>query len=84
MKLKGKFEFIGVQDIQGKKDVTKVYHNAVLMQDSDVVKVFINDVTALLFKDFKKMDVVECELDINVGADKSYVNIVSVKKLVTA
>jgi len=81
MRVKGVFEFIGVQDIQGKKDVTKVYHNVALMQDTDVVKVFANDDTVKLFSGIKKMDKVECELNINIGAERSYLGINSVKKL---
>lgn len=81
MKLKGKFEFVGIQNIQGKKDASKVYHNIVMMQDNNVVKVFADDKIIPLFNGIKKMDAIECELNINIGSERSYVGIESVRKL---
>lgn len=81
MRLKGKFEFLGIQDIQGKQDLTKVYHNVVLLQETDTVKVFLDDKVLPLFNGIKKMDEIECELNINIGINKSYLAIKSVKKL---
>ena len=41
MKVIGNFEFLGIEEIQGKKDPSKVFYNIVLLQDMDCVKVFV-------------------------------------------
>lgn len=81
MKLVGNFEFLGVQVIQGRKDVTKTYYNVLLMQDADIVKIFVNDEVIRLFDGVKKMDKVKCMLDINIGRQKTYINVLQVEKI---
>lgn len=81
MKLTGEFELIGIETIQGKKDTTKVYHNVVLMQGMDVVKVFVNDETVKMFAGVKKMDKVKCDMAISIGSERSYIGIDNVVKL---
>lgn len=80
MKLTGTFEFIGIENIPGKKDPTKTYHNVALMQGNDVVKVFINDDTVKLFEGVKRMDKISCDLSVSIGSDRSYVGIDTVRK----
>ncbi len=81
MKVKGIFDFIGLSEFKGKKDVTKMFYNAVLLQGVDTVKVFLDSDSVKLFTGLKKMDSVDCELDIKIGADKTYLNVVSVRKV---
>lgn len=80
-KLSGQFDFLGVQGIQGKKDPSKTYYNVLLMQDMDVMKIFVNDQKVKLFDGIKKMDKVQCLLDVNFGGEKTYVNVVDCKKI---
>jgi hypothetical protein len=80
MKLKGVFEFLGIEDLQGKKDPTKTFHNVSLLQGTDVVKVFLDDNSLQLFTGLKKMEKIDCELNISIG-QKTYVNVIDVKKL---
>lgn len=79
MKLTGKFEFIGIQEIQGKKDTKKVYYNVALMQGIDVVKVFLNDDQIKLFANVKRMDQMECDLTVNLGSERTYVGVDAVR-----
>lgn len=81
MKLVGKFEFIGIEEIQGKKDPTKVFHNVGLMQGNDVVKVFLNDDKVKLFSGLKRFDLVECELNISIGSERSFIGVEAVRKV---
>ncbi len=81
MKLTGKFEFIGVQEIRGKKDTTKTYHNVALMQGNDVVKVFLNDNTVKMFDGIARLEKLECDLTVNVGSERSYVGIDAVRRI---
>jgi hypothetical protein len=81
MKVVGNFEFVGVQEIQGKKDPTKTFYNVVLMQDNDVVKVFCDEKKKDLFKGINKLDKVQCLLSVNIGSDRSYMGIDDCKKL---
>ncbi|MDF2804971.1 MAG: hypothetical protein K0S61_4876 [Anaerocolumna sp.] len=81
MKLTGQFEFIGIENITGKKDPTKTFHNVALMQGVDVVKVFINDDTMKQFDGIKKMDKISCDLTISISSDRSYVGIDAVRKI---
>ena len=80
MKVIGNFEYLGKEEIRGRKDPTKTYYNVVLLQDTDPVKVFVTAEDIHLFKDLQKMDSVQCALDINVGV-KTYINILDVKKI---
>ena len=81
MKLKGIFSFVGMQDLQGKKDPTKMFHNIVLMQGIDVQKIFVNDDVAKQFAGIKPMDNLECDLSISIGHDRSYIGLDSFRKI---
>lgn len=81
MKLVGNFEYLGAQKLQGKKDVTKTYYNVMLMQDADVIKIFGNEEIIQLFDGVNKMDKVQCLLDINVGRQRTYINVLQVEKI---
>ena len=80
MKVIGNFEFLGIEEIQGKKDPSKTFYNVVLLQDMDSIKVFANFEDVIKFEGFKKLDKLQCALDIKVGA-KTYINIIDVKKI---
>lgn len=80
MQLNGKFEYLGINKFQGKKDPTKEFYSVNLLQGSEVTKVFLSDGQAVLFEGLEKMDEVECELKINIGM-KTYVSVVSVVPL---
>ncbi len=77
MQGKMRFEFLGVNTFQGKKDPTKTYYSANLLQGSEVTKVFLSDGQEQLFSGLNKMDEIECDLDIKIG-QKTYVSILSV------
>lgn len=82
MKLTGQFNYLGIETIQGKKDPTKTFYNLALLQDNDVVKVFLDEDTVKKITDIKpsKMDNLHCELKISIGA-KTFVSLESVKKI---
>ena len=80
MKVVGNFEYLGQEEIRGKKDPTKTYYNVVLLQGADPVKVFVTADDIHLFKDLKKLDSVQCSLDISVGV-KTYINVLDVQKI---
>ena len=80
MKLVGNFEFLGIEEIQGKKDPSKTFFNVALLQGTDPIKVFVNEDDVDKFKGLKKLDTVQCALDISIGV-KTYVNILDVKKI---
>lgn len=80
MKLIGNFEFLGIEEIQGKKDPSKTFYNIALLQDMNSIKVFANYEDVIKFDGLKKLDKVQCALDINIGA-KTYINIIDVKKI---
>jgi hypothetical protein len=77
MQGKMRFEFLGLNEFQGKKDPTKTYYTANLLQGSEVVKVFLQEGQEVLFTGIHKMDEIECDLEINIGA-KTYVSLKSV------
>ncbi len=76
MKVKGQFEYLGINEITGKEE--KKYYSASFLQESEVQKVYLDDKSKALLTGYKKMDPVEVELNINIGA-KTYVSLVSVK-----
>lgn len=78
MQLNGKFEYLGMNVFPGKKDPTKTYYNANLLQGSEVQKIFLSEGQDVLFTGLQKMDEVECELDIKIVGAKTYVSLVSV------
>ncbi len=80
MKLIGNFEFLGIEEIQGKKDPSKTFYNVALLQEMDSIKVFANEDDVVKFKGLKKLDTVQCALDISIGV-KTYINILDVKKI---
>lgn len=80
MIVKGNFEYLGMNEFQGKKDPTKTYFSANLLHGSEVLKVFLSEGQDILFVGLEKMDELEVELDIKIGA-KTYVSIVSVLQL---
>ena len=51
MKVIGNFEFLGIEEIQGKKDPSKTFYNIVLLQDMDSIKVFANFEDVIKFED---------------------------------
>lgn len=77
MQGKMRFEFLGLNSFQGKKDPTKTYFSAILLQGAEVTKVFLSDGQDVLFEGLTKMDETEVELDIRIG-QKTYVSIISV------
>ena len=80
MKLVGNFEFLGIEEIQGKKDPSKTFYNIALLQGTDPIKVFVNEDDVDKFKGLKKLDTIQCTLDISIGV-KTYINILDVKKI---
>jgi len=80
MKLVGNFEFLGIEEIQGKKDPTKTFYNIALLQGTDSIKVFVNEDDIDKFKGLKKLEAIQCALDISIGV-KTYINILDVKRI---
>ena len=80
MKVIGNFEFLGIEAVQGKKDPSKTFYNIALLQDMDSVKVFAVEEDILKFEGIKKLDKVQCLLDITFGV-RTYINILDVKKI---
>ena len=61
MKVKGKFEFLGITEFKGHKDPTKSYYNANLLQGTDILKVFLQENQFVLFSGLEKMDKIDVE-----------------------
>jgi hypothetical protein len=82
MLVKGNFIYLGLDTIQGKKDTTKTFYNLSLLQDTDVVKVFLDSETVKKIVNIKpnKMDKLNCELKISIG-QKTYVSLETVEKI---
>ena len=78
MQGKMRFEFLGLNSFKGKKDPTKTYYNANLLQGSEVTKVFLEEGQDILFAGLNKMDEIECEISINIRGEKTYIKIISV------
>lgn len=80
MKLTGTFVFLGIDTFNGSKDPNKTYKNAVLLQGTDTLKVFLNDDSEKAFFGVQPMERIDCELDVRFG-QKTYISVSSVKKV---
>ncbi len=80
--MQGKFkvEFLGLSSFQGKKDPSKTYYSANLLQGTDVIKVFLQEGQEVLFSGIAKMDEIEVEINIQIR-EKTYLSILSVMSL---
>ncbi len=82
MKMTGTFIFLGIDSFTGTKDPTKVYKNAVFLQETDTLKVFLDSESEKVLNGIQLMDKVDTELDIRFG-QKIYITLTAVRKLST-
>ncbi len=80
--MQGKFkvEFLGLNSFQGKKDPSKTYYSANLLQGTDVIKVFLQENQEIMFSGLTKMDEIEVEINVQIR-EKTYLTILSVMPL---
>lgn len=81
MIVKGSFKYVGMESIKGKKDPNETYYSIVLLQDTDVVKVFATKDDLPKLNGLKQMDNIDVELGISVTPTRTYINIKDVKKI---
>lgn len=81
--MKGKFvvNYLGVEKFRGKADPSKVYASGVFLQDTETIKVFLQDGQDNLFDGLEPFDLIEVELDISIGREKTYTTLLSVISL---
>lgn len=82
MKVKGIFNYLGLETIKGKKDPNKTFYNLSLLQETDVIKVFLDEESVKKITDIKlaQMDKLNCELKISIG-QKTFVSLETVQKI---
>lgn len=79
MILTGKFTYLGTEKFHSRTDSTKIFTSLVLLQGTDVTKVFLQDADIPKIDGLNHMENVECSLDIKVG-QKTYISLVEIKK----
>ena len=80
LKVIGKFKFLGIESSTNFK-TGETYNFLGLLQGIESIKLFANDKDLEHFTSIPVMSNVECELEISIGKEKTYTNIVSVKKV---
>lgn len=82
MKLRviGKFKFLGIESSTNFK-TGEIYNFLGLLQGIESIKLFANEKDLEHFKNISVMSDVECELEISIGKEKTYTNILNVKKV---
>lgn len=81
MKVKGEFNYLGIETFQGRKNPEETYASLALLQETSVTKVFLDKEQQATVTNLglKNMDKVSCSLDISIG-QKTYLKLVSVSK----
>jgi hypothetical protein len=65
-----KFTFLGIDEFIGKKDPSKKFYQVSLLQDNEVIKVFLSDGQEVLFANFDKFDELIAVVSFKLGQDK--------------
>lgn len=82
MLLNGKFNYLGLETFQGRKDPTQSYCSLALLQGTDVQKIFLSEEQIIMINGLKlhPMDSLDVTLSITLGA-KTFVRLEEMKKL---
>lgn len=80
MKATMQVKFLGIERFRGKANPDKVYESAVFLQETETVKVFLNDGQAKQLEGYKHLEDLQVELDISLG-QKTYVTLLTTRKL---
>lgn len=62
-----KVEYLGTESFKGKNDPEKEYHSLIVMQGTEVEKIFISSKQLQELKDLKKLDTINIILDITTS-----------------
>ena len=79
IKVNADFEFFGIEQRPNRKS-GEIYYFICLLQGFDMIKIYANDDVLLLFKDFEKLDKLNCNLEVSIN-ERTYLNILDVKKI---